>query len=761
MVLKHRLKHLFATLAKRVWYDVLLSLTIFVIDSHAQNKNLTLYLEEGKSGTVWDIAINKNGTRIYSCGRDSSVKVWNGVTGECIRIFRAHYPTLNTCLSLTPDEKYLVVGDMNGSIHIWDLATDILFHAYNIASGYVTDVGISVDGQNIISAGRDDSVRVWDFAGRVIKQFHAKSIWINCITVSKIGNLLATAGQDGSIKLWNLLNGELITQLGNHSRFARSITFSTDGAFLLSGGRDGMIKVWDVVSHKLVREMKMINGFPRHLSLSSDGNILVISAMNHLIETWDWKRGLLLRKFEAHSYGAMASALNSDATRLYSAHTDGSIKIWNFPHASSIASMVGFSDGQWITFTQDGYFDCSSHGSRYAQWKQDEDFFPFELYEELYHKPAIIEDALAGKYFAHASLSRVVEPPRVRIITPREKQLYSFGSEPLEVVVEVEETDKIEIGSDDILVNGRLLTSNQIIEKKVISDSRSSKVVRYKIAVLPGQNIIEAVAYNASRIRSDPARVAIQVETDRVFAPNLFVLAVGIDGYAPTFPDLQFASIDAKNITEAFSQQEGKLFTRVYSTCMTNKDATKENILKAIERFPAMYPNDILILFFSGHGVRMRNTKGDTKYFFVSAGATPENMLYRGLSWDDFASQISKVGAGRVLLFLDACHSGDVSNSASNEKVAANIARNMGIVFASSSGNEFSFENSEWGHGAFTKAILDALSGKGDYTKDDKIDWSELQLFVISEVRKLTKGSQNPMIPRLEQFTNFDLVRLK
>jgi uncharacterized caspase-like protein len=174
-----------------------------------------------------------------------------------------------------------------------------------------------------------------------------------------------------------------------------------------------------------------------------------------------------------------------------------------------------------------------------------------------------------------------------------------------------------------------------------------------------------------------------------------------------------------------------------------------------------MTQKDMLILFFSGHGVRARNAKGETKYFYASAGATQESMLQRGLGWDDFAAKISVVSAGRVLLFLDACHSGDMSNGASNEKVAASIARQMGIVFASSSGNEYSFENPEWGHGAFTKAILDAFGGAADYTKDAKIDWSELQLYVISAVRELTKGSQNPTIPRLEQFSNFDLVRLQ
>jgi len=33
------------------------------------------------------------------------------------------------------------------------------------------------------------------------------------------------------------------------------------------------------------------------------------------------------------------------------------------------------------------------------------------------------------------------------------------------------------------------------------------------------------------------------------------------------------------------------------------------------------------------------------------------------------------------------------------------------VVFASSSGADYSIEDAEWGHGAFTKALIDGLGG--------------------------------------------------
>lgn len=66
------------------------------------------------------------------------------------------------------------------------------------------------------------------------------------------------------------------------------------------------------------------------------------------------------------------------------------------------------------------------------------------------------------------------------------------------------------------------------------------------------------------------------------------------------------------------------------------------------------------------------------------------------------------------------------------------------VVFASSTGSQVSVELDEFKHGAFTKALLEGLDGKADYTKDGVISTSELDVFVSQRVKELTNGEQMP-----------------
>jgi WD40 repeat protein len=724
-------------------------------------ERITLDLEEGKSGAVWDLALGPEGRTLFSCGRDSSAKSWDLRTGEAIRMFRNTQPTLITSMSLERGGGILALGDMNGMLSVWDAESGIAAYEIPAHESYITSVDISEDGESIVTAGRDGNIHAWRRADATkLWAVHMPPLWFNAIAIAPDGKHVVSAGQDGRIGLWRLSDGKFVRGLGRHSRFAKALHFSHDGLYLFSSGADGSIRVWNMITMSLFREMQLDEGYAHTLHLDSSEDLLLVGKMNGLIELWDWKRRSRKEKLSGESYGTMAALFSPDDKRIYSAHTNGAVKVWN-SDGTLLLDMVGFSDGQWLSFTPDGFYDCSAYGDRYVRWRRGQELFPLERYSEIYRRPAIIEDVLRGGYTPAAAVEQIVDPPVLRLLAPRDGQLFAFGSEELEVIVEAEATDNTRIGSIAFSLNGRRLPKEQLLGWTVLEHSDRRLHVRARLRVLPGKNIMEAIAFNAARVRSERAGAEVTVQTNERLDPDLYVLAVGSDAYAPHYPDLQFAGIDAEALVDELSRQEGGMYTRVYGQALTGKDVSKETVLSALRNLRDIEAADVLLLFFSGHGVRERDANGRSKYYYLPTGSTRTNIPNEGLAWDDIATEVRQLGAGRVILLLDACHSGDIANSASNEKVAASLAGDIGIVFTSSSGNEYSFEDPSWGHGAFTRALLDGLRGEADFTRDGTVDWSELQLYVTTSVRHMTRGSQNPMVPRLEQFSNFDFVRVR
>jgi WD40 repeat protein len=85
-------------------------------------------------------------------------------------------------------------------------------------------------------------------------------------------------------------------------------------------------------------------------------------------------------------------------------------------------------------------------------------------------------------------------------------------------------------------------------------------------------------------------------------------------------------------------------------------------------------------------------------------------------------------------------------------------AENGAIVFAASTGNQFSLENREWGNGAFTKAIVDGLQGRADYAGKGRITVNMLDLFISETVKELTHGRQTPTTAKPQTVPDFPIA---
>ncbi|MBI4083423.1 MAG: LLM class flavin-dependent oxidoreductase [Candidatus Lambdaproteobacteria bacterium] len=113
--------------------------------------------------------------------------------------------------------------------------------------------------------------------------------------------------------------------------------------------------------------------------------------------------------------------------------------------------------------------------------------------------------------------------------------------------------------------------------------------------------------------------------------------------------------------------------------------------------------------------------------------------------------------ASKTLLLVDTCKSGAVTGKRRGVSDFTEALRDLlhaetgTIGMAASTGQELSQERPEWGHGAFTKALLEGLAGKADVNGDGIVDIKEMDLYVTNRVKDLTQGGPHPTteIPRI------------
>jgi len=82
------------------------------------------------------------------------------------------------------------------------------------------------------------------------------------------------------------------------------------------------------------------------------------------------------------------------------------------------------------------------------------------------------------------------------------------------------------------------------------------------------------------------------------------------------------------------------------------------------------------------------------------------------------------------------------------------------VMFAASTGREVSYESSEWGHGAFTAALLSIFSDAAAYGSDGKLSISEIDEELTTRVEELTGGKQTPVMTKPGAVKRFFLAAL-
>ena len=328
-------------------------------------------------------------------------------------------------------------------------------------------------------------------------------------------------------------------------------------------------------------------------------------------------------------------------------------------------------------------------------------------------------------------------PPIVSIIDPINGTIIESEQVTINYYISVTAPTSVRV-----MVDGRavqLITDAKLGENTVIVDipDRDSRI-----------SIVAQNEFGASV----PAAVNL-IRSEHIFKPSLYVLAIGVSNYDNPELRLRFPAKDASDFSQAMIRQAGLLYESVDVRLLTDRRATAENIRDGLSWLQSETTSrDVAMLFIAGHGVN--DNVGD--FFFMPVGADVNRINATCVSYMDIKRTTSAV-AGKLIVFMDACHSGNVLGNTTQRAGLVNQAvseltgaDNGPVVFTSSTGRQFSLESPEWNNGAFTRALVEGLNGSADLIGRNMITVRSLDVYIADRVKELTQGRQAPttIIPR-------------
>jgi hypothetical protein len=250
--------------------------------------------------------------------------------------------------------------------------------------------------------------------------------------------------------------------------------------------------------------------------------------------------------------------------------------------------------------------------------------------------------------------------------------------------------------------------------------------------------------------------VAIRTHSQLPPGVQLHLLTVGISAYNEDYAKnlrLHYADRDARDLASAIVNTQEGLYSRVDAQALLNKEATRGGILRGLQTLRTTMErgggNDLAVVHFSGHGTLVDGTLYLLPYDTDARDTV--GIKTTALSVDAFKGELTEIAKhGRVLVLLDACHSGGTSLDGAGKAVdAAELRRELAganvTVLTSSGRSEPSLEDDAWQHGAFTRALLDALNDPAaDADHIGLINATALAHYVGGHVASLTGGKQKP-----------------
>ncbi|CDR95151.1 WD-repeat protein, putative [Babesia bigemina] len=312
-----------------------------------------------KGHTNWVLGVlwSPDCKRLASAGMDGRVLMWDPsspqshhstLSGHTKAVTTLAWQALHLLDLSVREYPLLASGSMDCSIKIWDVVTGQCMRTLSGHTRGVSQVIWSGEKGNwLFSASRDTLLKVWDTStGGLVKDLKGHAHWVNTLTsnthrVIKCGPFSADNFQRGHTQFSGI--EEMVQE---SQRIYKKFIGESGQERLLSGSDDNTMFIWlphaqsRKPAHRLTGHQQLIN----HVSFSADGRFFASASFDKTVRIWCGITGKFLRVLRGHIGRVYRVVWSCCGNLLVSCSSDTTLKLWDAATGKLKFDLPGHAD---------------------------------------------------------------------------------------------------------------------------------------------------------------------------------------------------------------------------------------------------------------------------------------------------------------------------------------------------------------------------------------------------------------------------------
>jgi WD40 repeat protein len=322
-------------------------------------------------------------------------------------------------VAFSPDGKYGLVADKDGTVHAWEAAADRKLPPWKPgltpAKPILTLPDIDLDkALELFKAGLEFSdlfgkdLMGKGTAGRALAGFQVLGPQVAGVPGR---NAVVVGDLKGVLRVWSVPEGKELAAIQAHYEGpVLAVNCTRDGDQLLSFGADGMARVWKGKTWQLYREFQC-DLLPVMVAvLSPDGKRLLLSGPKNALKVWEVETRKHAGTLAGHPDLVLCAAFSPDGKYALTGSMDGTARLWEVTGGKEVKR---FADEKvpvtGVAFAPDGGRVLTGHSDGSVRLWQAHSGQLVQKYQEHAEGPVVVAFSPGGRRALSAGLDGKVQ----------------------------------------------------------------------------------------------------------------------------------------------------------------------------------------------------------------------------------------------------------------------------------------------------------------------------------------------------------------